>query len=290
MKPFLPIAALATLVLAVPAASQVDVNRHVYTFVENRLDVVVLAEAPGVLQVVRGELGRIEVAARSRDGLAGSGLGGTLTRQLRLLGAGTSGVEYLVVVPEHVSLRVHLPQGGSADLSPSAAAATYRWGPPAAAPGPGAAGQTVAGGAGQPATGAPFQTAAASEPATGGLFITHVSSWAPGVVDIPDLAAVRSLSVRFQGAEFRIAASRPLQVRPGSAARMEVRATGDPLDLVLYVPREGPAFSIQSGSLRLLESHAGQPQALCGNVVVQRPSEQQIWLTFHPRAGQLDCR
>jgi hypothetical protein len=282
MKPILPIAAIATLVLAAPAASQVDVNRQVYTFVENRLDVVVLAEAPGVLQVVRGEQGRIEVAARSRDGLAGSGLGGTFTRQLRLMGAGTAGVEYLVVVPEHVSLRVQLPQGGSADLSPSAPAATYRWGQPAAAHVPGAAGQAVAGGAVQPA--------AASEPATGALFITHVSSWAPGVVDIPDLAAVRSLSVRFQGAEFRVAASRPLQLRPGNAAHMELRATGDPLDLVLYVPREGPAFSVRSGSLRLLDSQAGQPQALCDNVVVQRPTEQQIWLTFHPRAGQLDCR
>jgi hypothetical protein len=289
MKPILPVAALAALVFAAPAASQVDVNRQVYTFVENRLDLVVLAEAPGVLQVVRGEQGRIEVAARSRDGLAGSGLGGTFTRQLRLMGAGTAGVEYLVVVPEHVSLRVQLPQGGSADLSPSAAAATYRWGQPAAAADPAGAGQQVPGGAGQPATGGAGQPVAASEPA-GGLFITHVASWAPAVVDIPDLTAVRSLSVRFEGADFRIAASRPLQVRPGSAAHMELRATGDPLDLVLYVPREGPAFSVRSGSLRLLDSHAGLPQALCGNVVVQRPSEQQIWLTFHPQAGQLDCR
>jgi hypothetical protein len=47
---------------------------------------------------------------------------------------------------------------------------------------------------------------------------------------------------------------------------------------------------VRSGSLRLLDSQAGQPQSLCGNVVVQRPSEQQIWLTFHPQAGQLDCR
>jgi hypothetical protein len=282
MKPVLPIAALATLVFAAPAASQVDVNRQVYTFVENRLDLVVLADAPGVLQVVRGEHGRIEVAARSRDGLAGSGLGGTFTRQLRLMGAGTAGVEYLVVVPEHVSLRVQLPQGGSTSLSPSTAAATYRWDQPAAAAEPAGAGQPAAGGARQPA--------AATEATPGGLFITHVSSWAPAVVDIPDLAAVRSLSVRFEGAEFRIAASRPLQVQPGSAARMELRASGDPLDLVLYVPREGAAFSVHSGSLRLLDSQAGQPQALCGNVVVQRPSEQQTWLTFHPRAGQLDCR
>jgi hypothetical protein len=290
MKPVLPAAALAILILAAPAASQVDVNRQVYTFVENRLDLVVLAEAPGVLQVVRGEQGRIEVAARSRDGLAGSGLGGTFTRQLRLMGAGTAGVEYLVVVPEHVSLRVQLPQGGSANLSPSTPAATYRWGQPAAAADTTGAGQPVAGGAGQPAIGGAGQPAAPSEPAPGGLFITHVSSWAPAVIDIPDLAAVRSLSVRFEGAEFRIVASRPLQVRPGSAARMELRVTGDPLDLVLYVPREGPDFSVRSGSLRLLDSQSGQPQTLCGNVVVQRPSEQQTWLTFHPQAGQLDCR
>jgi hypothetical protein len=289
MKLILPVAALATLVLAAPAASQVDVNRQVYTFVENRLDLVVLAEAPGVLQVVRGEQGRIEVAARSRDGLAGSGLGGTFTRQLRLMGAGAAGVEYLVVVPEHVSLRVQLPHGGSASLSPSTAAATYRWGQPAAAAVPDGAGPPAIAGAGRPAIAGAGQPAAAVEP-PGGLFLTHVSSWAPAVVDIPDLAAVRSLSVRFEGAEFRIAASRPLQVRPGSAARMELRANGEPLDLVLYVPREGPAFSVRSGSLRLLDSMAGQPQALCGNVVVQRPSEQQIWLTFHPQAGQMDCR
>jgi hypothetical protein len=281
MKTILYVAALATAVLAAPAASQqVDVNRQVFTFVQNRLDLVVLAEAPGVLQVVRGEQGRIEVAARSRDGLAGSGLGGTFTPQLRLMGAGTAGVEYLVMVPEHVSVRVQLPHGGSASLSPSTAAATYRWGEPAAA---------------TAATGAPVPVGAARptapiESGPGGLFVAHVSTWAPAIVDVPDLTAVRSLSVRFEGAEFRIAASRPLQVQPGSAERLELRAAGDPLDLVIYVPRQGHAFSLRSGPLPLLESEAGRPRPLCGNVVVQSPTEQQIWLTFHPRAGQLDCR
>jgi hypothetical protein len=98
------------------------------TFLEDRLVVAVHAEAPGELQVVRGQRGRIEVAARSRDGFAGFGLGGSYTRQLRLTAVGSDEVQYLVVVPEHVAVSVQLPSGASTQVTDSDGVATYHWG------------------------------------------------------------------------------------------------------------------------------------------------------------------
>lgn len=278
-------AVLAAAVLAVAglpttaAAQEQDVTRRTWTFLDNRLDVAVMAGAPGVLHVVRGERGRIEVAARSRDGFPGFGLGGSHTRQLRLTAVGSEEVQYLVVVPERVSVRVHLPNGGSTALAPTEPAASFTWG---------------AGDAGasrlQPDD---VHHAAADRlrPTTGGgLFVAHSATWAPTLVDIPDLAAVRSLSLRFEGGEFRVAASRPLQVRGGSRSSMRIDVAGEPVDIVLYVPRGRAGFTLRSGSATIAESVSGVPRAVCGNVVIQHPTQHQTWFTFHPQAGRLDCR
>jgi hypothetical protein len=267
------VTALAFALLMLPQAAdaqELDVTRRAYTFLDSRLDVNVLANAPGVLHVVRGERGRIEVAARSRDGFAGFGLGGSPTRQLRLTAVGSERVQYLVVVPEHVAVRVLLPTGGSVSLAPRAPAGTYTWGDTD-----------------------PVATRAAELPlpTTGaGLFIAHAATWAPSVVDIPDLASVRSVSVRFEGGTFRVAASRPLSVTPGSRTHMALQVGGEPLDLVLFVPRGAAPFTLRSGGTRIAQSIAGRPQAICRNVVIQNPTADQTWLTFYPQAGQLDCR
>jgi hypothetical protein len=260
---------------ATVAAQERDVVRRSYTFLENRLSVAVLADAPGVLQIVRGERGRVEVAARASDGFAGSGLGGELTRELRLTAVGAAAVQYLVVVPERVSVRVTMPDGTVVTMASGTPAASYRWGEPAAGTGAG--------------------TGAVTEPelqrTTGsGLYVVHSTPWAPATIDLPDIQAVRSISLRFGDGDFRVAASRPMSVQPGSRERMEVRVNGEPLDLVIHLPLTGSGVTVRAAGTRIAESSGGRPRALCDGVVVQAPTQHQLWLTFHPRSGRLECR
>ncbi|MGH7449661.1 MAG: hypothetical protein ACRELT_18955 [Longimicrobiales bacterium] len=268
---------LTALVLAAllpgAAAAQRDVTRRAYTFLEDRLVVAVHADAPGELQVIRGQRGRIEVAARSRDGFAGFGLGGDITRQLLLTALGSEAVQYLVVVPEHVSVSVMLPRGGSADVTPRDGVSTYRWGAEAA-------------------------LAALSDdlmpiiPSTaGGLYIIHSGRGrVPSLIDVPGLASVRSISIRVEGDDFRVASTRPLALTPGDAGHMVIRVDGQPLDLILFVPRGSSGLQVRSGSVRLADVVAGRPRSYCGGTVIQRPTPHQDWLTMFPADGRVSCR
>lgn len=270
-------AAAALLVGAHGAAAQErEVTRRTYTFLHDQLVINVIADAPGELQVLRGERGRVEVAARSADGFPGFGLGGNITRELRLTAVGAERVSYLVVVPENVRVTVRLPAGGEASLASRAPSGQYRW-----------PGTHTAQGDGPPET--------AAEPLLptlpGGLFLLHSSRWAPGTVDVPDLLSVRSLTVRFEGADFRVAASRPLTLAPGSGDRFELRLSGEPIDVVMYIPRGTAGFVLRSGGMRLLDSVGGRVRALCGGAVIQKPTPAQDWVTFYPASGRLSgCR
>ena len=284
MKLALATLAIAILAVPVPARAQAsDVDRRVYTFLDNRLEVAVVTDAPGELQVVRGERGRVEVASRSSDGFAGAGLGGALTRQLRLTAVGNGDVQYLVVVPEHVNVRIQLPDGESATVASSVPSASFSWGRASA--------HGLMHGDWDAHAAAPSGDLIVIRPTTaGGLYVVHDVPRAPTDVNLSDLAAVRSLSLRFEGSAFRIAASRPLNVEPGSPSRMELHIAGEPTDIVLYIPREAGAFTLTVAGRRIAETVAGRPRALCGNVIVQEPTSHQVWLTFRPQSGRLDCR
>jgi hypothetical protein len=263
-------AAFAAGLLVLPTGLAGQEHRRSYVFLDNRLDVAVLTTAPGTLHVVRGGRGRIEVASRSTgDGFAAFGLGGGHTRQLSLTGAGTDMLHYLVVVPERVAVRVRLPDGQTVSMTPRQQHASHSWGESDIATATAAA---------------PLQPTTA-----GGLFVAHRQTWAPRVVDVPDLASVRSIAVRFEGGEFRVAASRPLVVEAGSRSHMELHVAGEPIDLVLYVPRGRAAFTLRSGDVRIAESVGDRPRAICSNVVIHKPTADQSWFTFYPQAGRLDC-
>ncbi|CAN5636473.1 hypothetical protein BH23GEM9_BH23GEM9_06190 [soil metagenome] len=287
MRSTILVLAAAMLAPAAARAQELDVARRSFPFIESRLEVAVVAALPGELQVIRGERGRIDVAARSTDGFPGFGLGGSLTPQLQLTAVGSGEVRYLVVVPHDVRVRVRLPNGESADIAPRAGAATYRWrhaesdvpdeAPPAAS--------RLNGSARNSAINAGF----ISVSATHGLTEAYSSDRIPDLVDVPDLGSIRSLSLRHEGARFRIVASRPMSVTPGDRARLEIHATGEPFDLVLYVPRATGTLALYTGSAQIAEVASGQARAICGNVIVQEPSSQQSWLTFHPRSGRLEC-
>jgi len=269
---------LGVFVLLAPiqaGAQELDVTRRTYTFIDSRLDVAVLAEAPGVLQVVRGTSGQVEVAARSTAGFAGFGLGGRITPELRLTAVGSEAVQYIVVVPERVSVRVRLPEGRSATLAATQAAGTWRWGAAA-----GTAAQQL--GNGSPTAG--------EAPLPGGMTVAHRADRAPAVIDLPDLRSVRSMTLRFEGTEFVVAASRPLMVQPGSRQHMEMLVEGEPLDLMVQVPVGNGPFLFRSGNVHIVEQAGGQPQVRCDNVVIQRTGPDRTWLSFFPQGGRLACR
>lgn len=266
------LAAAAGLVLACPAGAQeYDVTRRAWTFLEDRLRITVVGEAAGGMQLVRGEPGRVEVAARSDQGLPGFGLGGTLTRELRLTSVGAADVSFLVVVPDRVLVTVELPDGNTRVLSSTAPVASFDWGERTA-------GRVRA------------EDLPLAPTLPNGLYLVHATRWAPAVVDVPELMAVRSISVRFEGADFRIAASRPLALQDGDQRRLIVSPSGDPLDLVLYVPRGTAAFTLRSGDRVLAVLMGGRARTSCDGVIIQRPTAGQEWLTFHPWRGALQCR
>lgn len=270
------ILAALTLAVALPATAEAqrDVTRRAYTFLEDRLIVAVHAEAPGELQVVRGQRGRIEVAARSSDGFAGFGLGGHVTRRLSLTAVGSYEVQYLVVVPEHVHVSVILPHGGSADVPYRDGIASYSWGLDGSL-------------SGSPA----YDDTPIVPSLAGGLYVVHSGRGrAPSLVDIPSLTSIRSISVRVEGDDFQVAATRPLALKPGSEGHMLIRVEGSPLDLVFFVPRNAAAFQLRSGSQRLADVSGGQPRSYCGSTVLQQPGPNQVWLTLFPTDGMLRCQ
>jgi hypothetical protein len=258
-------------VLAVgPAAVQAqeyDVSRRAYPFLDERLLVLVETEVPGTLRVVRGGRGQVEVAGRARDGFVGFGMGGEVSRQLRLTAVGGGNVEYLIVVPDRVRVSVQLPDRQGTDVAPRQQSAVFRWGA-----------STDSG------------TESVMLPTHNGMYQVHVSDWAPAFVDIPDLAAVRSISVRFGPGDFRIASSRPLALGGGSSrAGITLSVSGEPTALVLNVPT-GTAFSVRAGGRTLVSSSGGRPVSNCSGVAVQQPTREQVWFNFHPQGGRIDCR
>ena len=259
------------LAAAWPAAAQAqedNVSRRSYTFLDERLVVLVETEAPGTLRVIRGGRGQVEVAGSARDGFVGFGLGGDLTQQLRLTSVGGDHVEYLLVVPDYVRLTVQLPDRGGSDVSPRQPSAVFRWGAAAV-------------------TGAESLLL----PTHSGMYMVHSSTWAPALVDIPDLAAVRSISVRFETGEFRISSSRPLSL--GSTARspsFELRVSGDPTALVIHVPLGTAPFAVRAAGRTIVSTVGGRPGSTCGGVAVQQPTRDQLWFNFYPQGGRVDCR
>jgi hypothetical protein len=217
----------------------------------------------------------VEVAGRVRDGFAGFGLGGELTRQLRLTTAGGEHVDFLVVVPEHVRLTLELPQGAAVTVPPRQADAQYRWG------------ETPADLPHDPPAGA--AAAEALRPGEAGLLRLFATRRPPAVLDIPALDAVRSLNVRVEGAEFRIAASRPLEITE-EGGRVTIRAGHEPVDIIVFVPRQGAGTSVHGGGRRLLLTSGGRPSTTCSGVMVQEPTPHQTWFTFHPQAARPACR
>jgi hypothetical protein len=126
---------LAALALLLPtsAAAQQDVVRHGYAFFDRHVTIEVAAPAAGSLQLIRGESGRLEVAARSVGGFPAFALGGQRRDHLRLTAAGAESVDFIVVVPENVVVRLKFPGEEARPAEAHVPAAMFHWVVPAGA-------------------------------------------------------------------------------------------------------------------------------------------------------------
>ncbi|HEX7050583.1 MAG TPA: hypothetical protein VF188_10310 [Longimicrobiales bacterium] len=109
-------------------ARQRDVLRERFVYLDDDLTIDVLAQAPGSLHLLRGRPGMIDVTGRTRHGFAGFGLSDGVVGRLQLTAVGADHVDYLVVVPEDVRVRIRLPgQELSEVFGPLRDSATYHW-------------------------------------------------------------------------------------------------------------------------------------------------------------------
>lgn len=267
---------LAVLLAAGAASAQQDgVMREAYTFLSNDLTIEVRADAPGELRVVRGQAGRLEVAARAGRGIAGAGLAGTERDRLELTGVGVDRVAYLVVVPEDARVRVRLPDRVAAEtLGTMQQTASYRWN----IAGPGRPSPGGAGGAGLGGTPAPDR-----------MHIAYAGGATPRLVTLPSLDGVRTLTVRWQGDRFRIETERPMNIQPGRSDAVEIRAAGEPQDIVLVVPRRAGPFELRLDGSTALVIDDRRAAALCEPLIEQRLDGERRWFTFTPDAATLQC-
>ena len=243
---------------ATPAAAQEDVARRSFAFFDRNLTVEIVADAPGVLHVVRAGRSRIDVAANAENGVAAFGLGGPRGDHLRLAAAGTGNVEYVVTVPENVQLHVHLPDRGYPVLADGGASAIYRW------------------------------DVAASPASLGGhpdVAPTYMAATAPREIVFADRAALRRLAFRIQPGQFRIDTSRPLQLTPGRSDVIEIRTPGEIMDFVIHVPEATRDFTVRVGPDIVLSIRQGVVSAPCSPATQQMLADGRRWIDYSPQGA-----
>jgi hypothetical protein len=280
-----PLAAAFCLAVGASAvAAQEDVTRRSFAFLADDLRIEVQTPLAGSLRLVRGGRASVEVAARVPGGIAAIGLSDRTTEVLRLTATGSATADFVVSVPERVSVTIALPGGEDVLSIGLGSADPLRWyaragGAPAPVPPP-------------PPEPADDDAVRVSGPRVSvqGPAPTYVAERAPHVVSIPDAGNVRSLSVRLEGADFRVGSSQPLRTIPGNAERLEIRTAGPPLDLVLQLPADVAGFMLKVGSDVAFAVNEGVAEAFCTPVVAQQVHAGARWYDFTPRDGRLHCQ
>jgi len=272
--------AALTLALAAPVAAQeTEVARRTFTFVNNDLTIEVLGTAPGELHLMRGQAGQIEVAARADDGIAGFGLAGDARDRLKLTAVGGERVTFLVVVPSDLRVRVELPEQPVAEIFGSLdQAASYSW--------RGAESKPRLEQAAPPPEATPSTAGLVEE----GLYISYARLRAPTTVSVRDASAMRTVAVRWEGKEFRVAGNHRVDVLTRGSDVVLVHAERLSTDLVVTVPAATREFVLQIGDATAFMLSQGRAAALCSPVIEQHLDGGRKWFTFTPENGKLNCR
>ncbi len=255
-----------SMAIAVPTharAQEHAVTRQTYPFYTDRLDVEVLATSAGRLQIIRGGLGRVEVAAYAANGVAAFGLSDE-PHVLRLTALGAAGADYVIVVPDNTSVSVRLP--GQRGFQPSAryGSKTYRWNASVEAAAP--------------------DVVVPQHTLDGRFFVVTTRVDAPARVRLLDVEHIRSVEVRLEGTEFRIASSRLLRHAAGSASTIDIDPAGDAVDVVIQVPSYTEAFDLRMGTQSIVLIKNGKLSELCRPVVRQEVGGYTR-LTYRPARG-----
>lgn len=255
-----------TLATAAPAAAQRDVARRAFTFLDDNVTVEVQADAPGTLQIVRGEAGRLEAVGRVPGGLATFALGGRTADKLRLTAVGGEKADFIVVVPEEAYVRVVLPNRKQGSLTSTRSGGAYTWG------------------------GADLMKSSVSlamPPA--GPTVAHSAPHAPRTLSIPRLTTVRTVSLRIQGSSFEVGGNHHMSVSNGSSQSVEVRTGSEPEELIITIPSDTRDFTLKLGGRTALVMRGYEVSSYCEPVTEQILSGGR-WFTYAPEAGRLTCR
>ncbi len=269
---------LLILALAAPVgAQQWQVARDQFAFAGRQLTVHVDAEVEGTLQVIRGPAGLVRISGRSEAGMTAAGL--TADEHLTLTAAGDGPVQYVITVPERVWIDVRLPDRPQSEtMGTMERSGTFQWGAAALEA------ETEVG------TADAAGDALAQPPVTSdGGFTVFADEWTPRMVTLPDLANIRSVTVRVEGTGFRVGASRPLVLKPGDPDHVEIRPGGPPMEIVVVVPVGTTGFTLSAGGATALIVDGPQITVLCSPSTRQWLSDGRGWVTFTPAVSRLDC-
>ena len=103
--------------------------QRAFVFLDGDLRVTIAGEAPGTIQVVRGEQGRIDLTARGTGAAPAAGLSGGTPSELTLASSGASRADYVLVVPTDV--RVTIARAGQPGVTMGTLDRQARWSWPA---------------------------------------------------------------------------------------------------------------------------------------------------------------
>lgn len=255
---------------AAPLDARQSEFRRTWTFFGDHLPIEVASSSAGELRIVRGGRGQLEVAGQARAALLSAVPPRTPGEPLRISASARGPSAWVVVVPDHVHVTILLPGRGWAVPASTEPFDTYRW----------------------EAERRPVRRAAAgppAKPAREALVLTYTDPTTPAVVDLPDLRAVLRLGVRVEDADFAIATSRPLELRRGDPARLEIRP-GEPLiELVLIVPNTADELRITAAGRTVATVRAGLIETDCSPVTLQTLSDGTRTADFTPLEGRLEC-
>ena len=264
----IPFFLIVTLFATAGAEAQHDVSRRTYTYLGNALTIRVLSDNAGQLQIMRGEQGRLEVAARADRGFPAFALGGRTENELRLTAMGAEHADYLVIVPERTHVRISMPDRRELEVVSSQPAASYTWGSTAVA-----AANAV--------------SRIPPQPGADGLYLSHFSRSVPREFSIPDLSNITRLDVRFGGTDFRVSTSRLVSVQSGRSDIMQFRAGHPPVHLLLTLPYDTRDFRLVLGGKLALEARTGEIRAFCDQLTEVAAAGSRTF-TFNP-AERLNC-
>ena len=252
---------------AAPARAQQDVMRDAYGFHGSSLEVDVATEAAGRIQLIRGQRSRIEVAGRAPNGFTSASLGGHGVRRLTLTSLGADRVDFVVVVPEDVRVRVRWPGSARSELFGTLSdAVTYAWSSTSGRP----AFESL-----RPDAAEPLE----SRPSTAGSTAAVPVTATPRALDIIGAYRLERLTLRIEGEDFRVSSPRSVQSER-IADRLRLIAP-DNGDVSIFVPAGEPlTLSLDGEPAIVLDGD--DVRVLCEAVLSQVLPDGRRWLTLTP--------